>query len=333
MNNNAKKYNAYNGSMDVDKILETEDIESYPQDSYVKPGDIKNVGKLDDYNKDKQKFDQQKQKVVLKESKISNQNQEKKLDDLIPSDIGNVIDNVFSTVDNLLSVTGKFFFSGKKKEKSTKPVKPVQNLAPRVSAPVVQQTVKPVIVAKPQVQQIQAQNPQQAKPNLQNYKVQISPQSQVQPTKTIKKDDVEVDNSPLVTRTTTISDLDLPLEILNDPDVVKYFDQMKLYEKKVDGGLCSKTQKQVENILKKGRWGKLFMISFDRLKINSMMVSADAGLQRFNGMSPVYKALGRNFTNTDELKKAIEDDINMYLKNGEGSGEFHKFTYKINRKK
>ncbi|MBC7472839.1 MAG: hypothetical protein H7263_01000 [Candidatus Sericytochromatia bacterium] len=330
MNNNAKKYNAYNGSMDVDKILETEDIESYPQDSYVKPSDIKNVGKLDDYNKDKQKFDQQKQKVVLKESKISNQNQEKKLDDLIPSDIGNVIDNVFSTVDNLLSVTGKFFFSGKKREKSPKIIKPIQNLAPRVSVPVVQQTTKPVIATKPQVQQIQA------KPNLpQSTRVQMSPQSQVQSSqiKTIKKDDVEVDNSPLVTRITTISDLDLPLEILNDPDVVKYFDQMKLYEKKVDGGLCSKTQKQVENILKKGRWGKLFMISFDRLKINSMMVSADAGLQRFNGMSPVYKALGRNFTNTDELKKAIEDDINTYLKNGEGSGEFHKFTYKINRKK
>jgi hypothetical protein len=75
------------------------------------------------------------------------------------------------------------------------------------------------------------------------------------------------------------------------------------------------------------------MITYDRLKINnSMMTTVDAGKQRFGGMLPVYKALGRNFSNTEELKKAIEEDINMYLKNGEGSGYFHKFTYKVNRK-
>ncbi len=138
----------------------------------------------------------------------------------------------------------------------------------------------------------------------------------------------EVDNTPLVTRTTVISDLDIPMDLLNDPDLVRYFDQMKLYDKKVDGGLCSLTQKQASEIIRKGRWGKLFMISYDQLKINTIMSTADAGTSRFTGMSPVYKAQGRKFTNTEELRKAIEKDVNLYIKNGQGSGEFHKFTYR-----
>src|SRR4051812_10907493 len=113
--NNSKKYNAYNPP-EVD--LENEDISNYPTDSYVKPGTEKKVGKLDEYSKDKQNFNKQKSKIILNESKIApdfNYSSEKKFDDLIPADIGDAIDNVFSKVDNLLNATGKLFFGGKTK--------------------------------------------------------------------------------------------------------------------------------------------------------------------------------------------------------------------------
>ena len=38
---------------------------------------------------------------------------------------------------------------------------------------------------------------------------------------------------PFVSSTTPISELDLPLNVLSDPDLIKYFDQMKLFDKKV----------------------------------------------------------------------------------------------------
>lgn len=335
MKNNINKYNSYN-SVDPESI-ENEDIDlsSYPQDAYVKPGDAKIVGKMDDYNKEKANFNRQKSKVVLKESNIAPQ--DKKLDDLIPADIGNAIDNVFSKVDNLLNATGKLFFgSNKNKSKLPKPSFEVKDTVQKHVA------VKPnnVVVQPAPVQQIQAKptvaaQPQLPKPVAQPAAKPVVAQapavksSIVRPAAKPKAQEVEeVDNSPLITRTTMIADLDLPIELLGDPDLVRYFEQMKLYDKKVDGGLCSLTEKQASDILRKGRWGKLFMIDYSQLKINTIMTTADAGTSRFNGMLPVYKAQGRKFTNTEELRRAIEKDINMYLKNGQGSGEFHKFTYR-----
>lgn len=349
MKDNIKNYKSYS-SIDPDSI-EDEDIANYPQDAYIRPGDAKTVGKLDGYNKEKANYNNQKAKVILKDSKIASQ--EKSIDDLIPQDIGNAIDNVFSKVDNLLNATGKLFFGGSKpKAKATSPrpriasndniVKPqpvqvnnqvVAKPAPattypqqqQVQAPVVQKTVVNTTPAKVVVQQ-QTQAAPVSKPQVQQpaFKSSI-----VKPaTKAAKVPDEEKDTSPPITRTTMISDLDLPIEILNDPDLVRYFDQMKLYDKKVEGGLCTLTQNQASEILKKGRWGKVFMITYDQLKINTITSTSDAGTSRFNGMSPVYKAQGRKFANTDELRKAVEKDINMYIKNGEGSGEFHKFTYR-----
>lgn len=305
MANNAKKYNAYKSVR-----MGSEDISDYPQDTYIKPDSSQKVGKLDEYNKEKETYNLQKSKVLLKESKIPAPVQESKIDDLVPSQIGDAIDNVFSTVDNILNATGKLFFGGTKK------------------AP------KPTV--RPSAQVVQAPRPVQQTQVKQNVaKQQPVPPSHtgVKPKKAKPSGVYEdIDNTPPVTRTTSISDLDLSLEILSDPDIVRYFDQMKLYDKKVPGGLCSISQRKAGEILKKGRWGKLFMISYDQLKINTMMATAEAGLQRYNGMLPVYKAMGRKFGNTDQLRKAIENDINIYLKNGEGSGEFHKFTYKIPRK-
>jgi hypothetical protein len=333
MKNNINKYNSYN-SIDPESV-EDEDIASYPQDSYVRPGDSKVVGKMDDYNKDKETFNRQKSKVVLKDSNIAPQ--DKKIDDLIPADIGNAIDNVFSKVDNLLNATGKLFFGGAKPKPKTKLPKPSFDVKDTIQKDVPVQGSS--FVVKQQSMQIQSkslvqQNTAQPKPVsqpvakpavTQNVKSTIvRPVSK--PVKPVEED--ELDTGPLVTRTTMISDLDLPIELLNDPDLVRYFDQMKLYDKKVDGGLCSLSQKRAADILKKGRWGKLFMISYDQFKINTISSTADAGISRFQGMLPVYKAQGRKFTNTEELRRAIEKDINMYIKNGQGSSDFHKFTYR-----
>ncbi len=329
--NNSKKYNAYNPpEIEIDK----EDISNYPTDSYVRPGTEKKVGKLDEYNKDKQNYDKKKSRVILNESKIApdfNYSSDAKIDDLIPADIGDAIDSVFSKVDNLLNATGKLFFGSGKRTKPPPKQKAIPTVAPRVNPP------QPM-AQQPRVQQA----PMQPKPQPQQKQQYIPPApaktQEVKNTPPVTKkqvvgEDGQVDNSPPVTRTTTISELDLPLELLNDPDIVRYFDQMKLYDKKVPGGLCSLTFRQASNRLKKGRWGKLFMITYEQLKINTMTSTADAGRQRFNGMLPVYKAVGKNFTNTDELRKAIENDINMYLRNGNNSEDFHKFTYKISRNK
>lgn len=344
--NNAKKYGLYQqNSLDSVSDEDISDLSNYPQDSYVKPSENKNVGKLDEYNKEKN-YNQQKARVILNESKIipSDYDNTNKIDDFIPADIGNAIDNVFSKVDGLLNKTGKFLFGSGQKKSVSKPVvqRPVSQPIKKVETQKQNVQQNQVQVTQPQIQNI---NNNRAQTNITsnntNYNLKQEPQNNfevkqnVQQSsvvkKVIKKSEV-VDEGPKVSRSTYISELDLPIEILNDPDLVKYFDQMKLYEKKVSGGLSSRTFSEVEEILKKGRWGKLFMISFDKLKINTMMSSPEAGYQRFVGMSPVYKALGRNFTNTEELKKAIENDINSYLKTGEGSKDFHKFTYKIARK-
>lgn len=341
MNDNVKKYNLYN-SIDVDK----EDTSEYPKDSYISPNQTQNVGKLDSYSKEKELYNKQKSKIVLKTSNIAD-DQERKLDDLIPSNIGGAIDNVFSKVDNLLNATGKLLFGGVKKApvKSKPPiVRPVQ--------PVVQQPVsqKPQVQAQPKeppqvihaTQQVNAvkTTPAPVKKVVEDSsagslaaklaakKTKVSTKKQV----VYDEDYEEGDNSPLITRTTYISEIDLPLELLNDPDLVRYFDQMKLYDKKVTGGLCSKTYNQTAKALRRGRWGKMFTVMYNQIKVNSLMSSAEAGLNRFNGMLPVYKALAKNFPDPETLRKAIENDINSYLKTGEGSADFHKFTYKTNKK-
>lgn len=360
MKNNINNYNSYKDvspeAIEDDDIVT--DFANYPQDSYVKPGESKVVGKMDDYNKDKEKYNKQKSKIVLNESNIAPQEKsDKSLDDLIPADIGNAIDNVFSKVDNLLNATGKLFFGGKPKAKpqvkeNPKPIYNKQTLpkpdfksddkivkdveikgnSKVITTPNVQIEAKPIlqVAQQPVVQTKPATVQPTPKPIVTQqpaYKSSIIKPKTSTPVIT-DEDDSELDNGPLVTRTTMISDLDLPIELLNDPDLVRYFDQMKLYDKKVDGGLCSVSQKRAADIIKKGRWGKVFMISYDQFKINTISSTADAGISRFQGMLPVYKAQGRKFTNTEELRRAIEKDINMYIKNGQGSGEFHKFTYR-----
>lgn len=344
MNDNAKKYKLYN-SVDVDN----EDTSEYPKDSYIAPNQVQNVGKLDSYSKEKEQYNKQKSRIILKSSNIVDE-QENKLDDLIPSNIGGAIDNVFSKVDNLLSATGKLFFGGVKKAVAQQqPKKPVPKPQPvlKQQATVVQQPI-----VKPQIQapapKLQTQNIVKPAAQTQTPVKKVVEDSSsgslaaklvAKKNKTATKKQVvydedyeEGDNSPLITRTTYISEIDLPLELLNDPDLVRYFDQMKLYDKKVSGGLCSKTYNQTAKMIRRGRWGKMFTITYNQIKVNTLMSSAEAGLNRFNGMLPVYKALAKNFPDPESLRRAIEKDIAIYLKTGEGSADFHKFTYKTNKK-
>ncbi|GIW21020.1 MAG: hypothetical protein KatS3mg068_0027 [Candidatus Sericytochromatia bacterium] len=306
MNNIKKNYSNYN--LDSDNYLE--DIKNYPKDSYVKNNTNSSIGKLDKYSKEKENFNNEKSKIILKESNI-----DKTLDDLIPSQIGDAIDNVFSSVDNLLTKAGKLMFGHMKNKKV--------NSIPKKNNIVVNNPVKTVSSrnintnTNNQLKVITEANTNNKSEN--NQKLEKTEQKQ------------EIKKSPPITRTTSISELDLPLDILSDSDLVKYFDQMKLYDKKIEGGLCSLTFSEAEEILKKGKWGKLFTIKYEQLKINTMIAGSDAPLKRFNGMLPVYKALARKFKNTEELKKAIERDIETYLRTGEGSKDFHKFTYTLKK--
>jgi len=303
-----------------DEIIEEQISEYNLKDRYISPtSKNKNIGRLDEYAKEKELYQQQKAKVVLDSSKEYAKQKEKQIDDFVPENIGNAIDSVFSKVDSLIDATGKFFWGEKKKTVSKK--------IPQKSNPVIK-TAQNTNTSQPQL------NPQLPKQQaIQQAKVTKSVQPVPEKKIINKEEDDGIDRSPPVTRTTPISDLDLPLEILSDPDLVRYFDQMKLYDKKVAGGLCNLSFNKAAKRLKKGRWGKYFTINYDQLKVNTMMASADAGKNRFNGMLPVYKALGKNFTDSAELRKAIEEDINLYLKTGEGSEYFHKFTYTIQRKK
>ncbi|MFN8671845.1 MAG: hypothetical protein U0457_07120 [Candidatus Sericytochromatia bacterium] len=338
MSENTKKYELYN-SVDI----ENEDISDYPKDSFV-TGENKKVGKLDSYSKDKENYDKQKAKVLFETSKDTPDEQESKLDDLIPANIGGAIDNVFSKVDGLLNATGKFFFGGKKaspkpvqKAPAPKPVvqpKPVEKKVVEQPKPIVQQAVQQPVVQTTVKEVVQPVVQKKVEPVKQDSGGLFASKLAAKKNKTVAKassdeDFDEVDNSPLVTRTTYISEIDLPLELLNDPDLVKYFDQMKLYDKKVTGGLCSRTYNQTSKILKKGRWGKMFTITYNHIKVSNLMSSAEAGVQRFNGMLPVYKACAKNFPDTEALRRAIENDVNTYLRTGDGSPDFHKFTYKV----
>ena len=139
---------------------------------------------------------------------------------------------------------------------------------------------------------------------------------------------------PTISRTTPIAELDLPYSVLSDPDLVKYFDQMKLYEYNIiEGGLCNMPMYQAINFLRKGVWGEEFNLSFPDLKISLGMKPADIAKSRYRGMLPVYKAYGWKFRSMSDLKKAIEADIDSFLSTGTGNPVFHKFTYKIVVKK
>ena len=281
----------------------------------------------------------------------SPKSKEGNLDDYVPEKVGEVVDNVFGKLDNLVNDAADYLFGGKKKSNLldktppssfTPQVPPLQPQAqPPLTPKAVSQTAAPTKTPAPQVPTPKQAPAQRAAPPTPKTPPQIRKLSTLQgsrqpemirpvmPESKVKHD------GPVISRTTPISELEaLPLELLSDPDLSRYFDQMKLYEAKVvKGGLCSLLQYEAVSYLKKGYWGGDFNIRFEDLKrINPGIYPMEMARSRFGGMRPVYKAQGFQFGSKEKLVRAIETDINLYLlgKNTKKDpSPFHPYIYQV----
>lgn len=261
------------------------------------------------------------------------------LDDFVPDKVGNVVDNVFGKLDHLVNDAADYLFGNKKKpggllegdqfSKTQAPGVPPLAKAPQAPPPIPKPEVKPLVVP----QAPPAAKPAPAKPQpvktLSTLQASKKPEMirPVMPESRSKGKKVE---GPVISRTTSISELDLPLEILDDPDLPRYFDQMKLYEPQVvSGGLCNLPQYEAAMALRRGKWKQQFNIRFEDLrKIDPGIYPMEMAKSRFFGMRPVYKAQAYRFSDNQALMTAIETDINAYLTGKQGQG-FHPFIYQV----
>ncbi|MEZ0373855.1 MAG: hypothetical protein ACAI44_32490 [Candidatus Sericytochromatia bacterium] len=263
---------------------------------------------------------------------------EQTLDDFVPDKVGNVVDNVFGKLDNLVNDAADYLFGNKKKgggllegdafTKTQSPMAvPPLARAPQAPPPIPTPEIKPLIVPTATPAAPTKPTPVRTLSTLQTTRKPemirpVMPESK--PNKKSKYD------GPIISRTTSISELDLPLEILDDQDLPRYFDQMKLYEAHVvQGGLCNLPQYEASMALRRGKWKNDFGVSFDDLKkLDPGIYPMEMAKSRFFGMRPVYKAQGYRFSNKEDLIKAIETDINAYLTGKQGKG-FHPFIYQV----
>lgn len=267
------------------------------------------------------------------------------LDDYVPDQVGKVVDNVFGKLDNLVNDAADYLFGNKKKggllegdqfQKQAPPqVPPLQPQKPPALTPL-QTPVQaappaaPAPTVPPKAQP--AAKPAAKAPAAPTIKTLSTLQGSRKPemiTPVMPESKSKFDG-PVVARTTSISELELPLEILDDPDLPRYFDQMKLYEGKVvEGGLCGLPQFEATMALRRGKWKNDFGIKFEDLKwIDPGINPMEMAKSRFNGMRPVYKAQAQRFGGREALIKAIEEDINAYLANKD-SKIFHPFIYQV----
>lgn len=279
------------------------------------------------------------------------------LDDYVPEKVGEVVDNVFGKLDNLVNDAADYLFGGKKKSNLLEkpPAAPgVPPLQPQAQPPLTPPKAPPTSAkaapaapaapAKapaPQVPTPQKAPAQRVAPVAKPAAPQIRKLSTLQGSRQpemirpVMPESKPKHDGPVVSRTTAISELeDLPLELLSDPDLSRYFDQMKLYEAKVvTGGLCNLPQYEAVLFLKKGYWGGDFNIQFEELKrINPGIYPMEMARSRFHGMRPVYKAQGYQFGSKERLIRAIETDINLYLlgKNSKkDDSPFHPYIYQV----
>lgn len=267
-----------------------------------------------------------------------------KIDDYVPEQVGKVVDNVFGKLDNLVNDAADYLFGSKKKggvldqDAIAPPRTPsgVPPLAPKAPVPTIVPPVAPLqtpVEKKTPTASLPASPPRktkEAKPKITTLStLQSNSRTPEMIKPTMPEAKVKYDG-PVVSRTTAISELDLPLEILDDPDLLRYFDQMKLYENQVvAGGLCNVSLFEAVSILKKGHWQHRFRIRFEDLKrINPGIYPMEMARSRFAGMKPVYKAQAGQFPDEGALIRAIEEDINCYLQGTQGR-YFHKFVYQV----
>lgn len=258
----------------------------------------------------------------------------KQLDDYVPESVGKVVDNVFGKLDNLVSDAADYLFGNKPAEDTNQvppaplPAIPKQPQPPGPPAP-------PAAKPKPVPDQPSVQRKPTPKAKSPVTKVKQFPTMQshqktyIKPVMPESKSHIK---GPVVSRTTSIADLNLPLEILDDPDLPRYFNQMKLYDAQViPGGMCNMSQHEAIIVLKRGHWKDKFTIKFEQIRkeIDPGIYPIEMAKARFTGMTPVYKALAWQYSNKEKLVKAIQKDINLYLKKGKESEHFHKFIYQI----
>lgn len=271
---------------------------------------------------------------------------EDKLDDFVPEKVGQVVDNVFGKLDNLVNDAADYLFGNKKKPggllegdqfqrqkqpNQIPPLKPqpLQPLQPNLQTPAAQAAAAPEAPAQTQAPVAKPRAPQattiKTLSTLQGSRAPEMIRPVMPESKPIKAD------GPIISRTTSISELeDLPLEILDDPDLPRYFDQMKLYEAKVvTGGLCNLPQYEASLILRRGRWKGEFGIRFEDLRnIDPGIYPMEMARSRFNGMRPTYKAQAHLFGGREGVMQAIVEDLNAYLK-GKTGKHFHPFIYQV----
>jgi len=272
--------------------------------------------------------------------KPKSQQKGEQFDDFVPEKVGKVVDNVFGKLDNLVNDATDYLFGNKSKKggllegdnfKKEPPAQPFKPPAGPVLKPLQVQTQAPV--APPPVTPTPAAPPVQTPPPQSGSVRTISTlQGSRQPEmiRPVMPEAKVKHEGPVITRTTSISELDLPLEILDDPDLSRYFDQMKLYESKVvEGGLCNLQQFEATMILRRGKWKHDFQIRFEDFKgINPGIYPMEMAKSRFHGMRPAYKAQAHKFQGKESLMKAIEEDINSYLTGKQGK-HFHPFIYQV----
>lgn len=278
------------------------------------------------------------------------------LDDYVPEKVGEVVDNVFGKLDNLVNDAADYLFGGKKKSNLLEkpPAAPgIPPLQPQAQPPLSPPRATPVAkaaapaaeppvktpapqVPTPQKAPVQrtAPTPKAAPPQIRKLST-LQGSRQPEMIRPVMPESKPKHDGPVISRTTSISELEeLPLELLSDPDLSRYFDQMKLYEAKVvTGGLCNLPQYEAVMFLKKGYWGGDFNIQFEDLKrINPGIYPMEMARSRFHGMRPVYKAQGYQFGSKERLIRAIETDINLYLLGKNSKKEespFHPYIYQV----
>lgn len=267
-------------------------------------------------------------------------------DDFIPDSVGNIVDSVFGKLDSFVNTVLGEKKPVPKKTKTSKSSKYIESDWGKVKRDIDEdndfdappkQVIKDEMPVHPpatltQVQTRKVTPQQSSKTAPKPTAAQASLQEKYYEPPVIPS--MPRGKIPCISRTTSIAELNLSYPVLSDPDLVKYFNQMKLYETNIiEGGLCGMPVFQAIAFLNRGLWGTNFRIKFEDLKLNIGLKPVDIAKARFRGMLPVYKAYEWKFQSLQGLKKNIEDDINTFLATGHGTTTFHKFTYKVAVKK
>jgi hypothetical protein len=133
-----------------------------------------------------------------------------------------------------------------------------------------------------------------------------------------------------VGRTTAFEDLELSADIAADADAKRYFNYMRLFDSgHVPGGLNGLPYERVRQAMSSGRWGRRFSFQLDGLIAEGLVGSRTMLASRFNGMLPVYKAWAGMFRTDKDLKMAMLEDLQIFVRTMKDSGRFPPFAYRV----